>query len=265
VDPGTGLTILGTAIGSTKIIEKILGPTAEYLGEGLKNWTQKRIENVSHIFKVAEKRLGSKLEENGSVPPKVLRGILNEGSYCEDELSAKYFGGVLASSRTAIHRDDRGMVLISLLNRLSTYQIRTHYILYRTTKYLFNGQIILPTTTEGRKLLTIFIPFRSYDLSMDFTKGENSDLIVSHTLWGLFREGLISKGFMTGPVDFLKTKYSKIDKDGFIFRPSPPGVELFLWAFGLGNVSAGKFLDSRVVIPNDININLVEGAHSMRE
>lgn len=31
IDPGTGLTILGTAVGGAKVVEKILGPTAEYV------------------------------------------------------------------------------------------------------------------------------------------------------------------------------------------------------------------------------------------
>lgn len=44
--PGTGLTILGTAVGSAKLVEKLLGPTADYLGEGLRQWTEKRVENV---------------------------------------------------------------------------------------------------------------------------------------------------------------------------------------------------------------------------
>ncbi len=42
IDPGTGLTILGSAIGSAKVVEKILGPTSEYIGEQLKEWTEKK-------------------------------------------------------------------------------------------------------------------------------------------------------------------------------------------------------------------------------
>jgi hypothetical protein len=50
MEPATGLTILGTAVGSAKVIEKMLGPTADYLGTGLKDWTEKAGRNVGRIF-----------------------------------------------------------------------------------------------------------------------------------------------------------------------------------------------------------------------
>ncbi len=102
MDVGTGLALFGAA----KIIEKLLGPTAEYIGEGAKEWTAKRVENVKYIFSIAATKLGEKINENGTVSPKVLKGILNDGSYCDDKLVLEYFGGVLASSRSNISRDD---------------------------------------------------------------------------------------------------------------------------------------------------------------
>jgi len=91
MDTNTGLAILGTAIGSAKVVEKMLGPTADYLGGGLKNWTEKRVENVSRIFDHARTRLGSKIDCEGSVPPKVLKSICYQGliNY-DDELNNRY-------------------------------------------------------------------------------------------------------------------------------------------------------------------------------
>src|SRR3990167_4792547 len=102
MDVGTGLALFGSA----KFIEKLLGPTADYLGEGIKDWAKKQKENVGNIFLNAQKKLGDKIETEGMVSPKVLKGILNEGSFCEDFLAVEYFGGVLASSRSGISRDD---------------------------------------------------------------------------------------------------------------------------------------------------------------
>src|SRR6266404_2227164 len=134
MDANTGLTILGTAIGSKTVVEKLLGPTAEYIGVGLKNWTEKRVNNLARIFENAQKRLGGNLNDPGSVPPRVLKEILAEGSFCDDELSAEYFGGVLASSRSEIPRDDRGAAFARLVSRLTSYQIRTHFLLYAVIK-----------------------------------------------------------------------------------------------------------------------------------
>lgn len=84
MDAGTGLTVLGSAIGSAKLLEKMLGPTADYIGEGVKSWTEKRVANVQRIFNIAARRLGTKIESDGAVPPRVLKGILDEGSFCDD-------------------------------------------------------------------------------------------------------------------------------------------------------------------------------------
>jgi hypothetical protein len=89
-------------------VEKNLGPTAEYLGGGLRAWTEKRVQNVATIFNKAQEKLGPEIEKAGSVPPRVLKEVLDEGSFCDDELTAEYFGGILASSRTPSGRDDRG-------------------------------------------------------------------------------------------------------------------------------------------------------------
>ena len=62
MDAGSGLAILGSTIGGAKIIEKLLGPTAEYLGEGLKSWTSKRVQNVGRIFKNAQTKLGERID-----------------------------------------------------------------------------------------------------------------------------------------------------------------------------------------------------------
>jgi hypothetical protein len=61
VDVGTGLALLG----SVKLLEKMLGPTAEYIGDGLQTWAKKRTENVRRIFSFAEKNseTGSKQKE----------------------------------------------------------------------------------------------------------------------------------------------------------------------------------------------------------
>ena len=62
MDPATGLTILGTAVGSAKLLEKFLGPTAEYLGDGLKSWTEKRVNNTKRIFHRATALIGDRIE-----------------------------------------------------------------------------------------------------------------------------------------------------------------------------------------------------------
>ena len=154
MDLGTGLALLGTK----DLVSKILGPTAEYIGEGIKTWTEKRVNNVRRIFANAAKKLGDRIDSDGQVPPRILRGILEEGSVTDDPLAADYFGGVLASSRTSIGRDDRGATIISLLSRLSAYQIRTHYVLYSVIRDMYlGGSYQFDALEERTNFLLLFL------------------------------------------------------------------------------------------------------------
>jgi hypothetical protein len=251
MDPATGLTILGTAVGSAKVVEKLLGPTADYLGAGLRSWTEKRVENTKRIFLHATKLLGDRIDEPGGVPPKVLKGILEDGSFCDDQLSAEYFGGVLASSRTGISRDDRGASFTALLSRLTTYQIRTHFIFYRIVRELFVGTGISVSTSEGRNQLKTFVPYSVYVPAMDFASTEANEIssIMSHVMFGLARERLIEDQFHFGGIDYVKRYYATASTAGFIFTPSALGVELLLWATGQGRIHIAEFLAPGMVFP----------------
>ncbi|MDO1514552.1 hypothetical protein Q2T41_18005 [Maribacter confluentis] len=255
IDPGTGLTILGSAIGGAKVVEKILGPTADYVGNQIKEWTEKKVNNTSKIFQNAEKKLGAKINEPGKVPPKVLKGILQEGSWCEEELQVEYFGGVLASSRSGISRDDRGAYFVSLVTRLSTYQLRTHYLIYTAVKNHFDGQNLNIGESTDRRKMEIFIPYSTYLKGMDFTSEElaNFDTLMTHSIWGLNKEELI-ENFSYGPADYLKTKFSDANESGIIIQPSNLGVELFMWAFGYGQKSNNEFFASETEFKTDQKI-----------
>ena len=161
MEPGTGLAFLGSALGSAKLIEKLLGPTAEYLGEGIQSWTKQRCKNVENIFTNAQDKLGNRIEEPGTVPPRVLKEILSEGSFCDDPLTTEYFGGLLASSRSQISRDDRGAYWSSLVTRLSSYHIRNHFLIYRAIYDRFHEQDIL-FIQEGNYSFAIFLTFQNY-------------------------------------------------------------------------------------------------------
>lgn len=105
MDIATAITLLG----GEQLIEKVLGPSFEYIGNNLMLLTEKMHLNLAKVFSNAENKLGPILNEGGSVPPKVLKSILENGAWCEEELQAEYFGGVLASSRKKNTRDDRGV------------------------------------------------------------------------------------------------------------------------------------------------------------
>jgi len=216
-------------------LAKLLGPTAEYLGGELQEFTKKRIENVGKIFSNAEKKLGKNIDNPGHVPPKVLKTIVNEGSYCEDDIAVEYFGGILASSRTDLGRDDRGARIAKILDGLSTYQIRTHYLVYSYIRKLFHDSGYL-FNQEDRPKMEIFIPFDSYITSMQFDENEMKQFValLNHSFFGLNTEDLIET-FHYGPEEHMKKSCPEAEGGGIIVQPSAFGAEMYLWGYGEGN------------------------------
>lgn len=261
MDPGTGLAILGGAAGSAKLLERMLGPTADYIGDGLKDWTERRLKNVGSIFQSAIEKAGDKLNQDGGVPPKVLKGVLVEGQFCDDLLSQEYFGGILASSRSGVSRDDRGATIIALLSHLSTYQIRAHYIFYFLVKQLFNGRDLTLTLPLSRSLAEIYIPESSFSSSMAFSDDEMPQFsqILSHIMFGLKKEDLIEPFLHFGSAEYLKTYFSEATHQGLIFQPTVLGVELSLWAYGRGDLNVGEFLNTNNEFPLVSGVEIGEG------
>jgi hypothetical protein len=258
MDIGTGLTVLGTALGGKDIIIKMLGPTADYVGNGIKDFASKRVENIQNIFLNASKKLGNKIEIDGGIHPKVLQGTLNEGSYANDSLSIEYFGGVLASSRSGISRDDRGAFFISLISRLSTYQLRLHYIFYHAIKQNFDGDDVNWSISGNRGKLRLYFPFTAYENCMDFIKEEKEKggILFDHSINGLIREELIDPWFQSGSVEHLMPYLPTIIEPGFILQPNRLGFELFYWAYGKGQENPRDFLQKDVVFDIDQSIIL---------
>jgi len=219
-------------------IQKLLGPTADYLGQGLRDFTQKRAQTIGLIFQSAELKLGVKLDAPGEVPPKVLKAVLDEGSFSNDPLAVEYLGGVLASSRTEHGRDDRGARIAKVVDNLSTYQLRTHYLVYATIRKLFANSG-LPLNMEGRPKMQIFIPYSNYFTAMDFSESEllNLNPLLNHIFFGLHGDNLLEGQWQYGNKEHIIKLHPSALEGGIVCGPSALGVELFLWAFGQADKS----------------------------
>jgi len=216
-------------------LNKLLGPTADYLGVSMKDFAQKRAENVGRIFGNAEKKLGDKINQSGQVPPKVLKTIIDEGSYCDDTVAVEYFGGVLASSRTEAGRDDRGARIGKILDGLSVYQIRSHYIVYTLVRKIFKDSGYL-FNREDRHKMEIFIPWEIYTNAMQFDESENKQFIsiLNSTFFGLHKDDLI-ESFHYAPIETIKKDFPEAKDGGLVISPSASGAELYLWGYGFGD------------------------------
>jgi hypothetical protein len=224
-----------------KTIEKVLGPTLDDFGEDLRKWTARRKENFARILENARKKLNSGLNNQAQVNPRVLKGVISDGTFCEDELMAEYFGGVLASSKSEVPRDDRGASFIALIGRLTTYQIRAHYIFYKIIKTLFDGrEDVSVMSSKYLNKLETFIPHNDFNIAMEFTEKENTSVILPSIMSGLARESLIGRDFEV--IGGEKTAFC--GGNGIVFQPTDLGTELFLWAHGKSGLPLTEFLKS---------------------
>ena len=201
-------------------LEKLLGPTADYLGNGLKDFTQKRVETVGRIFESAHGKLGNKADTPGEVPPKVLKNIVHEGSYASDPLAVEYFGGILASARTEGGRDDRSARLAKIVDAQSTYQLRAHFLIYATVRRLFIDKN-LPFNIEGRPKMQFFVSFVDFANSMafDVTEMQQFNQLLNHILFGLNGDNLIGDFQYGNKENMIKLFFAAAPDAGIVCQP----------------------------------------------
>lgn len=264
VDPETTQIIIKAGVAGAglylnkKLINKFFGPTADYLGDRLQIGTQKCMENVGKILQKAINKIGSKIDEPGQVHPKILKSIVLDGSFCDDELTAEYYGGILASSRTGVSRDDRGATYLNQISRLSTYQVRTHFICYTVLKILFQDTQLNPGIPDDRYNMKTYLPDSDYIHSMAFKENnEDSESCRVHSITGLKSHGLLSSTYIGEP-DYLSqnSPLNTFPERGLLFEPSLFGIELYFWATGNGHLLYESFLkpELSIEVPEGIEI-----------
>ncbi len=244
---------------------KLLGPSAAYFGEKTRSYLEKIGEiNVGRIFNHAITLLGPNIDDKGEVPSKVLKSIIQEGVFCEDELTTAYFGGVLASSRSSNPQNDMGVTYSSLLGRLSTYQIRSHYIFCQMFMKCFGTEKINFGMEEERLKMKLFVPFEIYSVAMDFKPMNfwEYQTIIEHVLLGLLNENLIGRNYGYGKRADLDEKLKcglPEDFNGFLVTPSGMCAELFLWAHGRSELRTANFISYQNTFPIREDIIISDG------
>ena len=233
---GAGLAILG----SKDIINKILGPTAEYIGDEFKNLVGRCNINLDEIFKKAHKKLGPRIDSNEAVNPRVLKHVLDEGRFVEDELVAEYFGGILASSRTYNGKDDRSVYHINIIKSLSSYQIKLHYLVYSKLLVEINDNFIDLRKAESRNNIKVYIPERLLHYKFECHK-DDIFLFSTHSMSGLCEKTLLSTSIFSNHY-----KDKNFNEPGIIASPTVLGIELFFLANGYNKFAINQIANTPI-------------------
>ncbi len=254
----TSIESINTALGAENLVEKILGSSSAYFEEKTIKWSKGNLAQLSEIFKYAAHKLGSAIEVKFSVPTKVVDQILEHSPLSENSLQLDYYAGILVSSRNE-NTSSTGVFLPPVVQMLSAYQLRTHYLLYHLLKSHFNGKTIDMEDSNNWEKLEIYLPYATFYYAMDFTEFEsvNWENIMSHVMYGLNKEDLVTN-FFNGEKEKLKNRFKDVTEDGIIFQPTKYGLELFMWAYGYGDRNINDFFLKELTFSNEHNLEIGE-------
>lgn len=228
----TGLAIYAL---NSDVVKQLLGPTIEYIGNEGKNLVARCNINIEDIFTKATAKAAHKLEEEGQVNLRVLRGVMNDGAFCESEVVRDYYAGILASSRTSNIEDDRGIMFIDILSGLTTSQVKLHNLIYNLLLNRFDSNSYRSEKDHG-----LFIP------SSFFNNHNYTYELLESALEGLIRHRLVCPETSAAytSTERLKEYSSKINEKGLIINPSKTGEVLYMWSLGKENVNFVEYMDT---------------------
>ena len=230
-DPNIITTIVVAAM--TSGATRIVGAPLEGIAEHWKERVKARLDNT--LDKAQMKAGDRDLEYSDRIAAKAL----NEAAWNDDELVADYLGGVLAAST---RDDDAGAAIIAQIERLSAYQLRLHYVIYRELRRLRPSPVPNLYQSDEASRAGIRIPL--VDLGPALAPVNLSSLPGAIAV--LHREGLIADSWATGaeteePPDSTMRFTMRV-------RPSGLGAELFLWGHGERPPMANRLFDPELAM-----------------
>jgi hypothetical protein len=197
-------------------------------------------------------------DPNSTISPRVIGAVFSDSYFCEDELTQTYLGGVLASARGPLSRDDRGMSYLSIIRGMSAYQIRTHYIVYAS--FLNSDDPMKRGNPRNLRecFITITMSEALYQRAMAFGESEDPTTIGEHAFVGLAAKGLIQCGEKV--VSLPNEKTSTIDPIRY-FYPTRLGVELYVWAHGQGSDGTEVYFEEKMKFRIAEDLTIPIGIH----
>ena len=242
-DPGTILTTAAvTAYLAKDGVEKLLGPSCEYFGQKTKSLIERCDINLGNVIRNAINKVGDKINEPGSVNPRVLKLVSDEARFIENGLAVEYFGGVLASSRSSTYSDDTALLFLSAIKSMSTLELRAHYLIYMAIKsaYEINREYINISSQKTLDNMYVRIPFTLFKEKMEFGDMDDSHVITLHIIESLKRIGIVSNSSQYR----FGANLQDISHSTLSISPTIYGINLLFWAYGIRHEIPNRYLSS---------------------
>lgn len=262
MDPTTGAAAIAAAVSNAseseasktagRLLERVLGPAADALGNALGHYTEYRLKNVAQVLAKADQKSRGR---SGTPHPRLAHRILEDGSYVEDEVMAEYLSGVLAGSR-GNETDDRGVAWAALVASMSSLQVRLHFLVYREWADAAARNPQHKTGTDaGRNAIRMSVDLWEVATRLKPSIGSVSAPEVGHAISGLVRLGLLGDSWQYGTVDADRASLGWPEE--IWVGMAPAGMELYGWALGYTEIQLSSFPELHK-IPNTVDIPRLE-------
>ena len=114
-----------TAVG--ELMLRAFGPLADALGYELAKMPPFAHRNLVRLAEAVRRKNGSRGDSEPSA--RLLKQIVDDVAWTEDEIITQYLAGVIAASSYGLAKE-RGVVIAAAIRRLSAVQLRAHYVMY---------------------------------------------------------------------------------------------------------------------------------------
>ncbi|MVM42186.1 hypothetical protein GO730_38385 [Spirosoma sp. HMF3257] len=266
--------------GITKTSDGLFGKDFTSWVETYRKVIAQRLTSVAEILVIRR----NKAEEQGKevtdeIPPRIAERLWSEASYSTEAINKEYYAGVLLSTQDNPYHD-AGVFYLSSIHRLSSLQIRTHYILYQILKQTYDKKgpaSVLIDSVDLTRGLTYFEASEFMEALYGESKVDEFQEIgqqanqykvqIEHVVQGLRKEGLVKVFFTATSSENLSPNMYLFDDDielqprtsqkvYYFFMPSLEGLYLFLWGQGYGNQPKDDFLSDRMIFRPIDNIHI---------
>lgn len=227
------------------LLQRLLGPSADVIGQDWAAAISRR--NLQRLLKKTEAR--SKGENPGIVPPRVASQVFEAAQYADAELISEYLSGILASSRDGQGSNDAGVSWSSLVSRLSSDQVRLHYLFYASMREAtIIAGVERASELHGKDAL---LPLQELVYKCDF--GVDVKNRLSDAIDGLMREDLISDSYGYGSIEQVeqldhhpgKVLHAPFDR-AMRFGMTIHGIRLCVWGLGQASLGTDAYSDGSV-------------------
>jgi hypothetical protein len=239
IEEGAKNTLGKLLDGISSFLGSICMPAAEEFGLYLRDRVAiYRITNLHRVISKTQKKIANHQNEiSHNISPKLLKSILDESSWADDEAVQEMWAGLLSGAILNDERKDDSVIYVNQLKELSTYEARVLDLVYSDPRIASVSQPVTITrefflikNDIEHHLITIF-ECSPTPLDHIVEGHSHQDILYNEKDWGLAL-GFIKPQLNSIERHRLIDRWEETARDSIVFHPSPTGLDLYMRCTG---------------------------------